>query len=219
MSIKLVSFKLCPFVQRAVIALEEKGVGYELAYIDLEDPPDWFRRRSPLGKVPLMLVDDNAVFESAVILEYLDEVYSPSLHPRDPLQRARHRGWMEYASGLLMKQHSLGMAADEESYRIQLQELKDLLIGLSVPLDEGLFGDECPYSLVDVAVTPFFMRLEIQAAIRGEIKASLPENVAKWSRYLLARPSMAASVVEDFSPRYLEFMRNKGSWLAQQSID
>lgn len=219
MSIKLVSFKLCPFVQRAVIALEEKGVGYELAYIDLEDPPDWFRRRSPLGKVPLMLVDDNAVFESAVILEYLDEVYSPSLHPRDPLQRARHRGWMEYASGLLMKQHSLGMAADEESYRIQLQELKDLLIGLSVPLDEGLFGDECPYSLVDVAVTPFFMRLEIQAAIRGEIKASLPENVAKWSRYLLARPSMAASVVEDFSPRYLEFLRNKGSWLAQQSID
>ena len=88
MPIKLVSFKLCPFVQRAVLALEEKGVDYELAYIELEDPPDWFKRLSPLGKVPLMLVDDNPVFESAVILEYLDEVYQPSLHPKDPLQRA-----------------------------------------------------------------------------------------------------------------------------------
>lgn len=218
MPIKLVSFKLCPFVQRAVIALEEKGVDYELEYIELDNPPDWFKQRSPLGKVPLMLVDDNVLFESAVILEYLDEVYLPSLHPKDPLQRARHRAWIEYASGLLMQQHSLGMAADEESYRTQLHALGDLLQGLSVPLEEGLFGGDRPYSLADVAFTPFFMRLEILAALRGEIKASLPERLAKWSGDLLARPSVAASVVEDFSPRYLAFLRKKGSWLAQQSV-
>ena len=116
-----------------------------------------------------------------------------------------------------MKQHSLGMAPDEESYLSQLQALSELLDGLSVPLSERLFGDGCPYSLVDVAITPFFMRLEIQASIRGEIKASLPERVAKWSRDLLARPAVASSVVEDFSPRYLDFLRNKGSWLVRQS--
>ncbi len=38
MNIKLVSFKLCPFVQRAVIALKEKGVNYSVEYIELEDP-------------------------------------------------------------------------------------------------------------------------------------------------------------------------------------
>jgi glutathione S-transferase len=94
MNIKLVSFKLCPFVQRAVIALEEKGVEYTLEYIELEDPPAWFVERSPFLRVPLMLIDDTVLFESAVILDYLDEVYPPRLHPQDPLRRARHKAWI-----------------------------------------------------------------------------------------------------------------------------
>ncbi|MGD8908674.1 MAG: glutathione S-transferase N-terminal domain-containing protein [Chromatiales bacterium] len=75
MIIKLVSFKLCPFVQRAVITLEEKGVVYDLEYIELDDPPAWFKARSPFGKVPLLLIGEEVLFESAVILDYLDEVY------------------------------------------------------------------------------------------------------------------------------------------------
>jgi glutathione S-transferase len=90
MSIKLVSFKLCPFVQRAVILLEEKAVAYTLEYKELDDPPEWFRQRSLFGKVPLMHVDDEVLFESAVILDYLDEVYPPRLHPHPPLRRAQH---------------------------------------------------------------------------------------------------------------------------------
>ena len=114
MAVKLVSFKLCPYVQRAVIALEEKGVEYTLEYVDLEDPPAWFKSISPLGKVPLLLVGDTVLFESAVILDYLDEVYLPRLHPDDPLRRAQHRAWIEYGSGLLMQQRKVGLAADEE---------------------------------------------------------------------------------------------------------
>jgi glutathione S-transferase len=53
MSIKLVSFKLRPFVQRAIMLLEEKALAYTLEYIELDDPPEWFRQRSPFGKVPL----------------------------------------------------------------------------------------------------------------------------------------------------------------------
>ena len=189
MRIKLVSFKLCPFVQRAVIALEEKGVDYELDYIELENPPQWFKQRSPLGKVPLLLVDDSVLFESAVILDYLDEVYAPPLHPQDPLLRARHKAWIAYGSGLLMQQHELGTAPDQASFGERLGELNDLVQGLCVPLDEGLFGGDSPYSLVDVAFTPFFMRQALLAAIEPEIKASLPPQVASWSRNLLVRPS------------------------------
>jgi glutathione S-transferase len=211
--IKLVSFKLCPFVQRAVIALEEKGVDYELEYIDLESPPDWFKQRSPLGKVPLMLVNGRVLFESAVILDYLDEVYPPRLHPQDPFLRAQHKAWIEYGSGLLMKQHGLGLAHDEESYRVHLRELRGLLDGLIIPLDEGLFGGENAYSLVDVAFTPLFTRWEILVAIRPGLKASMPFQVADWSSDLLARPCVTRSVVEDFATRYLDFLRQKGSWL------
>ena len=214
--IKLVSFKLCPFVQRALIALEEKGVDYDIEYIDLENPPDWFKQRSPLGKVPLLLVKDNVLFESAVILDYLDEVYAPRLHPGEPFLRAQHKAWIEYGSGLLMKQHALALAQDEASYRLQLQELGDLLDGLVSPLDEGLFGGENSYSLVDVAFTPLFTRWQILVGIRPELAASMPARVAEWSRNLLARQSVRRSVVEDFSARYQEFLRQKGSWLLGQ---
>ena len=71
-SLKLISHKLCPYVQRAVIALKEKGVPFERVDIDLANKPDWFLKVSPLGKTPVLLVGDHAIFESAVILEYLE---------------------------------------------------------------------------------------------------------------------------------------------------
>ena len=71
--LKLISHKLCPYVQRAVIALTEKGVPFERIDIDLANKPDWFLKISPLGKTPVLQVGEPPIFESAVILEYLEE--------------------------------------------------------------------------------------------------------------------------------------------------
>ena len=97
----LVSFDLCPYVQRAAIVLAEKGVAFTRVDVDLADKPGWFKAISPLGKVPLLKTVDTVLFESGPIVEYLDEVHGAPLHPRDPLVRARHRGWMELASAVL----------------------------------------------------------------------------------------------------------------------
>src|SRR4051794_25978516 len=99
--LRLISHKLCPYVQRAVIALTEKGVAFERVDIDLANKPDWFLAISPLGKTPVLQVGGTAIFESAVILEYLDETQPAPLHPADPLKRAEHRGWMEFGSAVL----------------------------------------------------------------------------------------------------------------------
>src|SRR3954468_19797122 len=103
---KLISHKLCPYVQRAVIALNEKGVAFERIDIDLADKPDWFLKISPLGKVPVLLVEtadgEVALFESNVICEYIEDTQGGGfLHPQDPLQRAQHRAWMEFGSTIL----------------------------------------------------------------------------------------------------------------------
>src|SRR5215210_1643881 len=82
-TLKLISHKLCPYVQRAVISLTEKGVPFECIDVDLANKPDWFLRVSPLGKTPVLLVDGQAIFESAAICEYLDETVQPRLHPDD----------------------------------------------------------------------------------------------------------------------------------------
>ena len=82
----LISHKLCPYVQRAVIALTEKGVPFERIDIDLANKPDWFLKISPLGKVPVLLVEtadgEAALFESNVICEYIEETHpQPRLLP------------------------------------------------------------------------------------------------------------------------------------------
>lgn len=53
----LISFPLCPFVQRAIIALNEKGAEFDVVYIDLANKPDWFQKVSPFGKVPVLKVE------------------------------------------------------------------------------------------------------------------------------------------------------------------
>ena len=87
-TLKLISHKLCPYVQRAVIALTEKGVAFERIDIDLASKPDWFLKVSPLGKTPVLVVGEHAIFESAVILEYLEETQAGPLHPAS----RRHEG-------------------------------------------------------------------------------------------------------------------------------
>src|SRR5579864_3419158 len=96
--LRLISHRLCPYVQRAVIALTEKGVPIERVDVDLANKPDWFLKISPLGRTPVLQVGEVAIFESAVILEYLEETEPKPLHPADPLRRAEHRGWIEFGS-------------------------------------------------------------------------------------------------------------------------
>src|SRR3954451_3163603 len=93
----LVSFKTCPWVQRAAIVLREKNVDFEFRHIEPDNRPDWFLAISPHKKVPVLRVDDRvSLFESNAIAEYLDETISPRLHPEDPVARAVNRAWTDY---------------------------------------------------------------------------------------------------------------------------
>ena len=82
-ALTLISHKLCPYVQRAVIALIEKGFPFERLDIDLANKPEWFLKVSPLGKVPVLLVrGEVALFESNVICEYIEDTQGGAkLHP------------------------------------------------------------------------------------------------------------------------------------------
>src|SRR5262245_19461862 len=83
---QLVSFKTCPWVQRAAIVLREKKIDFEFIHIEPDNRPDWFRAISPHNKVPVLRVDDRvSLFESNAIAEYLDETIAPRLHPEDPI--------------------------------------------------------------------------------------------------------------------------------------
>lgn len=216
MGLELVSFAICPYVQRAVIALKEKSVEFDVTYIELDNPPSWFKEISPLGKVPLLKVDDEVLFESAIITEYLDEVYPPALHPRDPLLRARHRSWIEFGSNLLVEQTRAMLAQDEDGFLQQTEALGGGFARLLGAIGDGPYFMGEHFSMVDAAYAPFFMRYEILKEYRDDLEDLLPTRLASWSGQLLARPSVRDSVVDDFRQRLVSFGRSKGSYILSE---
>lgn len=217
MGLELVSFVICPYVQRAVITLKEKDVAFDLTYIDLDNRPDWFRKISPLGKVPLLKVNGEVLFESTIINEYLDEVYPPALHPRDPLLRARHRGWIEFGSNMLVEQAKALLAKDEDSFQQQCEALGGSFARLAQEMGEGPYFMGEQFSLVDATYAPFFMRFEILKSYREDLEDLLPTVLSHWSQQLLERPSVQASVVEDFRQKFVDFGKSKGSYILSES--
>lgn len=212
---ELISFKLCPFVQRSVIVLQEKGVDYDVTYIDLKNPPDWFKTISPLGKVPVLRVGDEVVFESAVIMEYLDEVNPPSLHPSDPLRKAHNRAWIEYASTLFFCQFNMVMAQEQVACENSEQELREKLSVVNEQLVGPYFNGE-EFCLIDAAYAPLFMRLSYleQWSPMG-ILDGMPK-MQTWSEKLLARPSVQNSVVENLDELYRGHISASGGYGAKR---
>jgi glutathione S-transferase len=212
---ELISFKICPFVQRSVIVLLEKGVDYDITYINLKDPPEWFKAISPLGKVPVLRVGDEVVFESAVIMEYLDEVNPPSLHPADPLRKAHNRAWIEFASTLFMGQFNMVMAKEQADCDKAEQELRDKLALVNAQLKGPLFNGEA-FSLVDAAYAPLFMRLGLLEQWQPMGLLEGMPKIQAWSEQLLHRPSVKNSVVVDLPELYRGHIRASGGYGAKR---
>jgi len=212
---ELVSFKLCPFVQRSVITLLHKQVKFRIRYVDLSAPPDWFLSLSPTKKVPLMVVDDDKViFESAVINELVDELTPARLHPADPIQRARNRSWIEFGSNCLVDILHMTTAKTEEAFRDVVSGNKTKLEILEAELDQGPFFNGADFSLVDAAYAPFFVRLEfIDRHLPVFDRQALPK-VTQWSDRLLALPSVINSVVADFPELYDALIWKRQGYLA-----
>jgi glutathione S-transferase len=207
--LELVSFKTCPYVQRAVIVLREKAVSFEITYIDLKNPPDWFRRISPLGKVPLLKVDDTVLFESAVIAEYLDEVYPPRLHPADALRRAHNRAWIEYSSNLLTEQFQMLMSPDRGAFEAGAHRFGASLDRLETELGAGPYFNGADIALVDCAFAPLLMRATIMEPYLNLGVLDRRPRLKAWSETLLGRDSVRRSVVPDFAGLLIDSWRRR----------
>lgn len=212
----LVSHELCPYVQRAVITLLEKHAPFERTNIDFSAIPDWFKKLSPLGKVPLLQVDGEVLFESAVICEYLDETIEPHLHPADALQRAKHRAWIEFASAILVNLWEFNTAPDAATLQAKAEELKAKFSTLEGALDEGPYFAGERFSLVDAAFAPAFRYFDA-AEVYGDFAlfAATPK-VLKWRQALAARSSVRDAVAPDYPRKLMAFLRARNSELSRR---
>src|SRR5947208_6695897 len=162
----LISQKLCPYVQRAVIALNEKDVPFERVDIDLANKPDWFLKLSPLGKVPVLVVRSEdgevALFESNVICEYIEDTQGGAkLHPQHALQRAQHRAWMEFGSTILGELWGLETTGDPAIFETKRVAIAAKFARVEEALGSGPFFAGEAFSLVDEVFAPIYRYFDV----------------------------------------------------------
>ncbi len=211
----LLSHHLCPYAQRAIISLTEKAVLFDRVYIDLANKPVWFLTVSPLGKTPVLKVGDRAIFESAAILEYLEETQPMPMHPGDPLTRAEHRAWIEFGSSILNDIWSFYIAQSADAFEKKAEEISTKFSQIERRLDNGPYFDGERFSLVDTVFGPVFRYFDVFDKI-GDFKvlANKPK-VGEWRRALASRPSIQNAVSKDYEARLWMFLEARKSHISR----
>jgi len=212
----LVSHRLCPYVQRAAIVLAEKGMAFERIDIDLGNKPDWFLKVSPLGKTPVLLVNGQAIFESAVICEYLEEIALPRLHPEDALQRARHRGWMEFGSALLNAIGAFYNAGSEAALAAQVSAIKGKFEQIEAELDAGPYFAGNRFTMVDAVFGPVFRYFDVFERFEDFGFFAHTPRVRAWRAGLAVRDSVKNAAATDYPRLLKDFLLARPGALAQR---
>ncbi|KIX03949.1 uncharacterized protein Z518_07502 [Rhinocladiella mackenziei CBS 650.93] len=176
----------CPFVQRSWISLHEKNIPHQYVEINPYKKEAEFLALNPRGLVPTLAVPvDNAgktqkpLYESAVICEYLDEVYSDpstyglSLLPEDAYERARCRIWIDHISRRIVPafyrflQHSSAKAYSLDEAREELLTHIKTFIREADPEGPFFLGER--FSLVDIMLAPWLCRLFLFDVYKGGV--------------------------------------------------
>lgn len=208
-TIQLYFAKGSTFSQRTRVVLLEKGIDFTATEIDLQNKPDGFTEISRYGKVPAIKHGNTALYESAIINEYLDEVFpEPPLLPRDPAAKAIARLWIDYANTRLAPAFNKFLRSKDTQEQEQgRREFLELLLYIEQQGLGRLSSDE-PYwlgeqfSLVDISFYPWFERLPVLEHFRKFTLPSETPRLQKWWNVVRDRESIRA--VENSVSLYLE---------------
>jgi glutathione S-transferase len=202
-----------------VILLRAKEIEFDVTYINLQDKPDWFLEISPHGKVPVLKVGDEILFESNAIAEYLDEVVEPRLHPEDPLARAKNRAWTDYVPTFAGAMSSIHYSKTREEMEAAVADVPEKLAKIEGAL-EGR-GNDGPYfngpdlALVDAAYAPFLQRhLFVDKVLKNRIIDDYPLTKA-WAETLLADERVTKAVPDNFEDEFIASLKRRGCYAAQ----
>jgi glutathione S-transferase len=175
----------CPYCARTRIVLAEKGVPYETVAIDLADRPAWLLEKNPpAGRVPVLEDEGWVLPESAVIAEYLEEVYpEPALLPADASERASARLLVFRFDDFSAPYYALRRGEDGAAAAFARE-----LAALDRRLAATPFLTGRSFGLADVAYLPWVLRA------RELLDVSLEPHprLAGWLERLGERPSVAA---------------------------
>ncbi|MBY6188024.1 glutathione S-transferase family protein [Marinobacter hydrocarbonoclasticus] len=203
---KIVSFTLCPFVQRITALLEAKGLPYEVEYIALNNKPQWFLDISPNGQVPVLITENGTpLFESDAIAEYLEEAY-PALQPGlSPEQKALNRAWSALGSKQYLVQCGAQSSKDADTLIERNAKLATAFAKAEKALGAHPYFNSDTLGMVDIAWLPVLHRAHIIEQKTGYDFLDGFPRVKAWQATLLADDLAQRSVSAEFMARFSDF--------------
>lgn len=219
MKLELISFKLCPFTQQTVIALKLQKLDFKMTYINPMDPPAWFKGMSPTEQVPILKVDNQVIFESSVINEFINEISRISLHPNDPLKKAQNRAWIAFSATLFEDLFSL-ITGDEKTFNTAKIALFAKLDKVEAVKSGNVFFNGDSVNMVDVAFAPIFMRLDwINEFTSGALSIKQFPHLSAWSAAILTLDAVKKSVAEGLDDVYYSNIEGRSGYLSTQLVE
>ena len=196
---KLLASLASPYTRKVRVVLAEKKIDCDLEIVDVAPSENPVNARNPLGKVPTLMLDDGtALFDSRVIVEFLDSVSPISrLIPDDNRERVAVRRWEALAdgsldAGLLIRYESLrpkneqGAAWTEK----QIGKLKRGLALIASDLGDRHWCHADRYSLADISVGCCLGWVEFRKPSGIEWRGAYA-NLARFYDKLMERPAFA----------------------------
>lgn len=218
--IKIVSFKICPFVQRVTAFLEAKQIAYELEYIELRNKPQWFLDISPTGQVPILITEEGeALFESDAIIEYIDEITPPLEIALSPEEKAKDRAWSYQASKHYLVQCSAQRSADKETLEQRTTNLSKAFEKVEKVLGDGPFFKGEQLSNIDIAWLPLVHRAAVIESYTGYDFIEHFPKVKAWQSALLNTGLANKSVAEDFENAFTDFYLSDKTFLGSSRLN
>lgn len=184
--------KLCPYSHTVRIVLAEKGVVADQVEVDHTSKPDELMELNPYGTVPTLVDRDLVLYETNIILEYLEERFPhPPLMPVYPVARARNRLMMlRIERDWYSLVHKI-MAGGKEADKARKDLCDSLLAVAPVFADSPYFLSE-EFSLVDCSLAALLWRLP-HLGIELPVQA---KAISKYAAKLFKRESFITSLSE-----------------------
>lgn len=221
--LKLVTSKFSPYGHRVEITLIEKSLPYEKEDVNLADKPEWFKKNAPLGQAPLLHSDNNILFDSTAICEYLEDAFPKHpLHVENTVNKSQHRAWMVYSDVILNAIFGVMFAKDSAQFKIKKADLITKLDQLETHLDNNdqlnpYFGGEI-FTLADVF---FLATLKPLTYIDNKFTLEILKNhkhIQTYITHLMSRTSLKKVMPANYEELFISFLKKKNSHLLTLSF-
>lgn len=168
----------------------------------------------------MLKVDDDVLFESNAIAEYLEETVEPALHPADPIKRARNRAWTDFVPDFSRQLGTVTYAKDAGALAEAMDKVPKTLTRLEAAIEnerenDGPYFNGDSLSLVDASYAPFLQRFSIaEQYIQSGLLKDFP-YLQKWTDALVSNEVVENSVAPEFYDVFEDMLKRRGTLAAE----